>query len=157
MDQATFVDDAVTYDATLRNLELIGEAATHIPSAIRDEHPEVPWRAIIAARNRLAHSYLSVDDDIIWTMIQDAIPKLAAQRCETCWTQPGPDQRRADGKIKPRRSSYSRPSSRMLGTHSIFGRRECNLRLFSKLNPISMCWRLPRLESMSERPEKSLK
>ena len=76
MDQATFVDDAVTYDATLRNLELIGEASTHIPSAIRDEHPEVPWRAIIAARNRLAHSYLSVDDDIIWTMIQDAIPKL---------------------------------------------------------------------------------
>ena len=42
MDQATFVDDAVTYDATLRNLELIGEAATHIPSAVRDEHPDVP-------------------------------------------------------------------------------------------------------------------
>ncbi len=76
MDQATFVDDSVIYDVTLRNLELIGEAATHIPSAIRDEHPEIPWRAIIAARNRLAHSYLSVDDDIIWTIIQDAIPKL---------------------------------------------------------------------------------
>ena len=76
LDQAAFVDDSVTYDATLRNLELIGEAATHIPSAIRDQHPEIPWRAIIAARNRLAHSYLSVDDDIIWTIIQDAIPKL---------------------------------------------------------------------------------
>ena len=53
MDQAAFVDDAVTYDATLRNLELIGEAATHIPSAVRDEYPEIPWRAIIGARNRL--------------------------------------------------------------------------------------------------------
>ena len=38
MDQATFVADALTYDATLRNLELIREAATCIPSAIRDEH-----------------------------------------------------------------------------------------------------------------------
>ena len=53
MDQAAFVDDAVTYDATLRNLELIGEAATHIPSAVRDEYPEIPWRAIIGVRNRL--------------------------------------------------------------------------------------------------------
>ena len=52
-DQATFVDDAVTYDATLRNLELIGEAATHIPSSVRDEYPEIPWRAIIGVRNRL--------------------------------------------------------------------------------------------------------
>ena len=76
--KATFVDDAVIYDATLRNLELIGEAATHIPIGIRDEHPEVPWRAIIAARNRLAHSYLSVDDDLIWSYIiqEESVPKL---------------------------------------------------------------------------------
>ena len=76
MDQATFVNEAIIYDATLRNLELIGEAATHIPSAIRDQHPEIPWRAIIAARNRLAHSYLSVDNDLIWNIIQDDVPKL---------------------------------------------------------------------------------
>ena len=76
MDQATFVNEAIIYDATLRNLELIGEAATHIPMAIRDGHPEVPWRAIIAARNRLAHSYLSVDDDLTWNIIQDDVPKL---------------------------------------------------------------------------------
>ena len=76
IDQATFLNEAIIYDATLRNLELIGEAATHIPMAIRDEHPAVPWRAIVAARNRLAHSYLSVDDDLIWNIIQDDIPKL---------------------------------------------------------------------------------
>ena len=74
--QAVFVADALTYDATLRNLELIGEAATHVPDRIRDAHPEIPWRAIIGARNRLAHGYLSMNDDLIWSMIQDAIPKL---------------------------------------------------------------------------------
>lgn len=34
LDQATFIADGRTYDATLRNLELIGEAATHIPSRV---------------------------------------------------------------------------------------------------------------------------
>ena len=53
-DRDTFVGDAFTYDATLRNLELIGEAATHIPEAVRKTHPEVPWRTIIGTRNRLA-------------------------------------------------------------------------------------------------------
>ena len=74
--QADFVSDALTYDATLRNLELIGEGATHIPNRVRAAHPEIPWRAIIGARNRLAHGYLSMNDDLIWSMIQDAIPKL---------------------------------------------------------------------------------
>ncbi len=76
LDRASFVASAMTYDAVLRNLELIGEAATHIPDAVRDAHPEIPWRAIIGARNRLAHSYLLIDDEIIWTMIEDAVPSL---------------------------------------------------------------------------------
>ena len=76
LDRSSFVASAMTYDAVLRNLELIGEAATHIPEAVRDAHPEIPWRAIVGARNRLAHSYLLIDDEIIWTMIEDAVPSL---------------------------------------------------------------------------------
>ena len=48
LDQAGFVASGLTYDATLRNLELIGEAATHIPDKVRAAHPEIPWRMIIA-------------------------------------------------------------------------------------------------------------
>ena len=76
LDRASFVASAMTYDAVLRNLELIGEAATHVPEAVREAHPEIPWRAIVGARNRLAHSYLLIDDEIIWTMIEDAVPSL---------------------------------------------------------------------------------
>ena len=50
LDQAAFVASGLNYDATLRNLELVGEAATHIPDDIRTAHPEVPWRLIIATR-----------------------------------------------------------------------------------------------------------
>lgn len=53
IDQAGFVANRVIYDATLRNLELIGEAATHVPDEIRTAHPEVPWRMIIATRGYL--------------------------------------------------------------------------------------------------------
>ena len=78
MDQDSFTNDSLTYDATLRNLTLIGEAATHVPDDVRDAHPEVPWRAIIGARNRIMHGYLGIDNHTIWTMIEDAIPALLA-------------------------------------------------------------------------------
>ncbi|MDR4652785.1 MAG: DUF86 domain-containing protein [Nitrosomonas sp.] len=75
-DQNDFVASGLTYDATLRNLELIGEAATHIPDVIRSAHPEIPWRMIIATRNRLIHGYLGIDNDTLWSIIQDDIPEL---------------------------------------------------------------------------------
>jgi uncharacterized protein with HEPN domain len=56
LDQHSFTANGVIYDATLRNLELIGEADTHIPDQVRSAHSEIPWRLIIATRNRLIHS-----------------------------------------------------------------------------------------------------
>jgi uncharacterized protein with HEPN domain len=76
LDQAEFFASGITYDATLRNLELIGEAATHIPEQVRSAHPEIPWRMIIATRNRVIHGYLGIDKDTIWSIIQDDIPEL---------------------------------------------------------------------------------
>lgn len=78
LDQAGFVADGRTYDATLRNLELIAEAATRIPEAVRATHPEIPWRQIIATRNRLIHAYLGIDNDTLWSVIRDDVPNLHA-------------------------------------------------------------------------------
>lgn len=79
LDRAGFTSDSRTYDATLRNLELIGEAATHIPGEVRTRYPQVPWRMIIATRNRLIHAYLGVDDDVLWSLIRDDVPELLKQ------------------------------------------------------------------------------
>ena len=76
IDQAAFISDPLTYDATLRNLELIGEAATHIPGEVRNTRPDIPWRSIIGMRNRLIHAYLSIDDDLVWDVIQKEVPEL---------------------------------------------------------------------------------
>ena len=75
-DQETFTSNDRTYDATLRNLELIGEAATHVPKEVREANPQIKWRQVIAVRNRLAHGYLGLDDDVIWDIVQTDLPDL---------------------------------------------------------------------------------
>ncbi|MCC8988194.1 MAG: DUF86 domain-containing protein [Candidatus Contendobacter sp.] len=78
-DQARFITSELNYDATVRNLELIGEAATHLPDFVRSAHPQIPWRLIIATRNRLIHGYLGIDNDTLWSIIQTDIPSLLLQ------------------------------------------------------------------------------
>lgn len=53
LDRAGFEASAMTYDATVRNLELMGEAATRVPQSVRDAAAPIPWSQIIATRNSL--------------------------------------------------------------------------------------------------------
>ncbi|MBF0400567.1 MAG: DUF86 domain-containing protein [Magnetococcales bacterium] len=78
LDRAGFEADGLTFDATVRNLELIGEAASHIPQIVREGAPAIPWRLVIATRNRLIHGYLGIDNDILWSIIQDDLSGLLA-------------------------------------------------------------------------------
>lgn len=75
-DQAGFVASGLNYDAALRNLELIGEAATHIPEDVREANPQIPWRLVIATRNRLIHGYLGIDNDTLWSIVSSDVPAL---------------------------------------------------------------------------------
>lgn len=76
LDQGAFVVSGLNYDATVRNLELIGEAASHIPDDVRRETAHIPWRQLIATRNRLIHGYLGIDNDTLWSIVRDDIPAL---------------------------------------------------------------------------------
>ena len=78
-DREMFVSDQLTYDAVLRNVGLIGVAASRIPKEVYQAHPEIPWNEIRGLRNRLAHTYEHVDDNIIWSVIQEGIPTLELQ------------------------------------------------------------------------------
>ncbi|MFU8831139.1 MAG: DUF86 domain-containing protein [Wenzhouxiangella sp.] len=76
MNQDAFVSTPLNYDATLRNLELIGEAAMHVPDDVRAKNPDIPWRMIIATRNRLTDTGSGVDNDTLWSIIRDDVPVL---------------------------------------------------------------------------------
>jgi uncharacterized protein with HEPN domain len=57
-------------------IEQLGEAAGRVSAGFRAAHPEIQWRRIIGARNRLAHDYERTDWEIIWTILQASIPGL---------------------------------------------------------------------------------
>jgi uncharacterized protein with HEPN domain len=75
-DQSAFEDNSLVFDATLRKLELIGEAARNVPEDVRRQTPAIPWRQIIATRNRIVHAYLGIDNDTIWSIVRDDLPGL---------------------------------------------------------------------------------
>ncbi|GAB1388552.1 MAG: hypothetical protein AMXMBFR78_03980 [Rubrivivax sp.] len=70
------LQDRMRYDAILRNLELIGEAATRVGPNERALAPLIPWRAIIGTRNRVAHAYLGISTATVWDILSVELPSL---------------------------------------------------------------------------------
>ena len=65
--------------ALVKDLEIIGEAAAHVTEATRTSLPEVPWRDVIAMRNRLIYGYFHIDIDRVWaTLLVDLPPLVGA-------------------------------------------------------------------------------
>ncbi len=75
-DRDGFLADEMAYDATVRNLEVLGEAAKKIPEAVCGEHPEVDWRGIAGLRDVVAHVYFALDDATLWRIVRSDIPQL---------------------------------------------------------------------------------
>ena len=73
-----FQEDDKTIDSVLRNLEIIGEAARHVPSEVRAQYPEIPWAEMLTIRNIVIHEYHGVNLQIIWQTIKEDLPPLVA-------------------------------------------------------------------------------
>lgn len=71
-----FVQDNKTINATIRSLEVIGEATKKIPDSIRDDYPQIPWKLMAGMRDKLIHEYSGVDLKIVWETLQNDIPKI---------------------------------------------------------------------------------
>ena len=72
-----FAADDRTVDAVIRNLEIIGEAATHIPQEIQLHYPDLPWSEMRGIRNLLIHEYFGVSLPILWETARKNLPPLA--------------------------------------------------------------------------------
>ena len=78
LTEATLMAERMRYDAILRNIQLIGEAATHVPEAVRLQAPDIPWRKIVGARNRIVHGYLGISVETVWNVLDQQLPVLLA-------------------------------------------------------------------------------
>ena len=74
-----FAEDAKTQDAVARNIEILGEAAKCLSEAVREESPSVPWKSIAGMRDRLIHQYSGVNWDVVWDVVTNDLPRLAAE------------------------------------------------------------------------------
>jgi len=76
MDQAAFVADQKTFDAVMRNLEIIGEASRYIPESLTRHYTDLPWRSIGDLRNVIIHNYNALSPDRLWLTIKESLPGL---------------------------------------------------------------------------------
>jgi uncharacterized protein with HEPN domain len=71
-----FVKNSMMFNATLRQLEVIGEASNRLSEKILLNNPEIPWARIIGLRNLVIHEYFGIDDFTIWNVIKINLPDL---------------------------------------------------------------------------------
>jgi len=76
MSYDEFVKDTKTIYATIRSLEVIGEAIKNIPDDVRKIYPEIPWRKMAGMRDKVIHEYFGVRLERIWEAIKKDIPYL---------------------------------------------------------------------------------
>jgi uncharacterized protein with HEPN domain len=71
-----FMSTAHWQDATIRNLEIIGEAAKRLSADFKDRNPDIPWRSVAGLRDVLIHDYMGVDLESVWNVVQLNLPDL---------------------------------------------------------------------------------
>jgi uncharacterized protein with HEPN domain len=71
-----FDEDARLRKIILHDFLVMGEAAKHIPDETRARYPKVPWRKIAGLRDVIAHSYFSLDVDVIWNIAASVLPEV---------------------------------------------------------------------------------
>ena len=79
IDFASWQNDEKTVDAVIRNLEVIGEASSHLPPEIQEQFKDVPWGMMKGIRNILAHEYFGIDLEIVWKTVTEDLPVLKKQ------------------------------------------------------------------------------
>lgn len=78
MDFKDFQADDRSIDAVIRNLEVIGEAARHMPNEICERHAAIPWGKMRGLRNVIIHEYFGVDLAILWQTVKEDLPPLVS-------------------------------------------------------------------------------
>jgi uncharacterized protein with HEPN domain len=71
-----FYTDLMYRFSVERQLEIIGEAANNVSSALQELYSNIPWQKIISFRNFLAHEYFGLDLELVWGIVAENLPQL---------------------------------------------------------------------------------
>ena len=70
------MSEPMIQDATIRNLEIIGEASKRVSAEFRFANPDIPWSSMAGMRDILIHNYMGVDLEIVWDVIANRIGEI---------------------------------------------------------------------------------
>ena len=70
-----FKQNYMIVDAVIRNFEIIGEAAKHIPDELLQKYPQIPWKKMYGLRNVITHEYFGIDYEMIWEIAKNDLPQ----------------------------------------------------------------------------------
>jgi uncharacterized protein with HEPN domain len=73
---AGFASDELRQKSVIHDFMVLGEAASRIPPATRALAPDIPWRDMVAMRNRLIHAYFGVELQIVFRAATVELPEL---------------------------------------------------------------------------------
>ena len=76
LSESEFYTDQTVFDATVRQITIVGEAANRLPQAVRDIYPSIPWIDIRGARNFLMHQYDDIEPETVWRTVTVSLPQL---------------------------------------------------------------------------------
>jgi uncharacterized protein with HEPN domain len=76
IELTVFKSNSMIRFASIKQIEIIGEAAKNISEETRKKYSTIEWKQISGLRNILVHEYFGADADLIWQIIQTDIPEL---------------------------------------------------------------------------------
>ena len=76
VERESFVQNRLLVLAVIKELEIIGEAASKVSPETRKEHAEIPWQDVVGMRNRLIHGYFDIDLERVWDTVSGDVPEL---------------------------------------------------------------------------------
>jgi uncharacterized protein with HEPN domain len=62
--------------ALMKEVEIVGEAASKISQVTRDQLIQIEWDKIIRMRNILVHAYYKINLNILWDTVEINLPEL---------------------------------------------------------------------------------
>ena len=71
-----FLKNSMMRFASIKQVEIIGEAANYITPETKQLFPQIQWKEIIGMRHILIHEYFGVDTNLVWQVITNDIPEL---------------------------------------------------------------------------------
>lgn len=73
---AELLSQEMAWDATIRELEIIGEATKMLLSngLLKNK-----YRRIVNFRNQISHGYFGIDEEIVWDVIERKLPKFKTE------------------------------------------------------------------------------